>query len=647
MKIIKNILLWLILFIWSLFVLNLAWFIDINLPKLNFNKWPDIEWTFITKEDFITASTPSCVYPSIATLRDGIIVCATPDDIWQLDCISPDGDIVVEWESIDLFNSSCDKQQFTCVDSTFVIEWSWSATYDQYRYTSCLDSKSSWSSCTYPNKIDNTTYIIQDGATVLLYENGIVSKDSDCKYEVWVCNDGTIKSSLWYWYPSCKHTNIYSLSYLQQNVDTLIQETTQGLVVNPEYLTDNYTWSVTCSRDDRYIPNGASVYAFEDDDASLWQSCNYELKVCRNGNFDTPNKWYTSTSCNISNEWKSCELSWWDTLSHLSSKTFYSAYDTTTKSCESISVICRDGSMWEKDDRFVYDSCKSTNTGTVSDQLDNNSNQQNNQTWSQEDQWVLCPNPYIWSYSAWRQWARWVWYALQTVPEWESCDVDKDGNTRKFNIVCQYGTIQPIWSRQWYRSCTVWSVTTSDTNTDSTTPSPTPQVWSCTTPRWSQVNNGSSVEAYFLQSVAYGDFCQKETRVCKDWVLWWNFQYQSCAVAQWDSCRTPWWDIIQHGNSVTAYKEALVNNLASCESQVRTCNNGALNWIYLNKSCQVEPPKDCLNTVYGNISHGWSVVRHTNTTPCTDYSLVCNNGQLVWTLLSHPEATLAWSCPSQ
>lgn len=633
MHLIKNILIWLILFIWSLFVLDLAWLIDINIPKFSFNK-VDISWSAtITKADFLSANTPTCNYPSIATLRDGIIVCASPDDIWQLDCVSPDGKIITEWEDIILYNTSCDQASFTCVDSSFVHDGTWSANYIEYRYASCISNLWSWSSCTYPNKTDNISYVIPDGATVLLYENGIVPKDGDCRYEVWICNNGKIKSSLWYWYPSCKHTNIYSLVYLQQNISNLIQESSSGLAIDPQYLEDTYTWSVTCERDGKVVPNGASVYAYQEDSVLFWESCSYELKVCRNGTFEIPNKWYTNISCEISNIWRDCTFSWWDTISHAKVKTFYSAYDTTTKSCESTDVVCWDGNFELPKDRFVYESCDSSNINKITqdDEVSKtNINLSDNQTWDTKDtnQPILCPNPYVWSYGAWQPGTRWVWYAVDSVPAWESCDYNKDGIPRKFDVVCQYGTIQPIWNtRKWYSSCTPQSNNTS-----------------CNTPWWTQVAHGDSVEAYFIDNVARGDSCQKQTRICDNGTLQWNFQYQNCTISQWNSCMTPWWDIIQHNTYVIAYRDNKVPSGNSCTSESRRCFDGKLEGSFINRWCEVSPPKSCINTPYGNIPHGWSVIRHTSSDPCIEYSLVCNDGRLVWDLLWHPEATQWWSC---
>lgn len=54
-------------------------------------------------------------------------------------------------------------------------------------------------------------------------------------------------------------------------------------------------------------------------------------------------------------------------------------------------------------------------------------------------------------------------------------------------------------------------------------------------------------------------------------------------------CTSPWATTVLHGNSITAYRDALVPDGQSCVSESRTCTNGALSGTFTNQSCSVAP----------------------------------------------------------
>lgn len=625
------------MFVGSLFILDYVWVIDVNIPKLGMRSISNGSDMLLDMDTLANVSPIECELPSIATLKDGVLICADPDEIGKLDCVSPDGTIITEWEEISFYNATCQKEEFSCVDGVFIyngLNTEKNISFDEYRYISC-PSNASGVTCVYPNNIDNVNIIIPNGQIILLYESPIVSKDSDCRYEIGICADGIIKSKAGYGYASCKHTNVYSIPYIQENATNILENTPSGLNIKSIYLSDTYTWSVACKRDNKAVPNGASVYAYKSEAVGLGESCEYELKVCRDGKFDTPNKGYTFTTCKISTTWQDCNLSGL-VIKHGTSRDLYSAYDSVAKGCDNGPVVCWDGELVSKDNRWRFADCDSKNI--VTQDTDNKKDKQDSLT--QEDtntgdkqvdnKNTNCPNPYVGSSAPWSAGKRWIWYASSTVPAWESCDYDKNGLPRKFDISCQYGTIQPIWNKKWYASCKQSSPTIPN---------------GCTTPWWTTIANDQSVEAFYMESVPFGDFCQKQTRTCKDGVLGWSFQYQSCFVRQWTTCTSPRGEVVNSNNYIIAYKNSTVAYGDSCKSESRYCVDGLLEGSYSYRTCTVDSPDDCLNTAYGNIPHWWGVTRHTTSQPCESYSLVCNNGQLQWALLWHQDATQPWSCP--
>lgn len=51
-------------------------------------------------------------------------------------------------------------------------------------------------------------------------------------------------------------------------------------------------------------------------------------------------------------------------------------------------------------------------------------------------------------------------------------------------------------------------------------------------------------------------------------------------------CTLPWGGLLEHGASVTAYKEAV--STVGCESEQRTCNDGSLSGSFSHKACAVQ-----------------------------------------------------------
>ncbi len=68
----------------------------------------------------------------------------------------------------------------------------------------------------------------------------------------------------------------------------------------------------------------------------------------------------------------------------------------------------------------------------------------------------------------------------------------------------------------------------SNTNNSQNYLSTTVENSSCTTPRWQEISHTSSVIAYRLPTSTDNSLCDKEVRVCRNWVLHGSYTYQTC-----------------------------------------------------------------------------------------------------------------------
>lgn len=122
----------------------------------------------------------------------------------------------------------------------------------------------------------------------------------------------------------------------------------------------------------------------------------------------------------------------------------------------------------------------------------------------------------------------------------------------------------------------------------------------CNSPRWTKINNGSSIVAYQSDSVEYWWKCQKETRQCTNWKLSGTFQFKECSFSGPKDCFYDW-SIIKHWKGIGKHTPVIKISTDNWE------------WNYSNQ--------------------------------CYLYSAKCNNWTMEWKLLEHPEATEKWACP--
>lgn len=106
----------------------------------------------------------------------------------------------------------------------------------------------------------------------------------------------------------------------------------------------------------------------------------------------------------------------------------------------------------------------------------------------------------------------------------------------------------------------------------------------CVTPRWQTLQHNQSVKTYQAPSSTSSTFCTSELRTCNNWSLWGSFSYQSCTEVP-KQCITPRWQIIQHNQSVKAYRLPTSTSNSFCDSEIRVCSNGMLWGSYTYTSC--------------------------------------------------------------
>lgn len=143
--------------------------------------------------------------------------------------------------------------------------------------------------------------------------------------------------------------------------------------------------------------------------------------------------------------------------------------------------------------------------------------------------------------------------------------------------------------------------------------------------------DNDTITAFSTSSVAYGQSCQSEVRTCSNGVLSGTYSESACSVQAAADCSingTP----VLHGNTITLYGSSSVTYGQSCQSEVRTCNNGTLSGSLTVASCSVQAPADC--SVNGQtIAHGGTITLFSSSSvpygqTCQSQLRACNNGSM-------------------
>ena len=107
------------------------------------------------------------------------------------------------------------------------------------------------------------------------------------------------------------------------------------------------------------------------------------------------------------------------------------------------------------------------------------------------------------------------------------------------------------------------------------------------------IPSGNTVTAYSAASVGFGEQCQSERRSCSNGALSGTYQFSSCSEAGARSCTFTNLTSVAHGDSVTAFQASGVRAGERCVSELRTCNDGSLSGSYPSPTCLEIPAASC------------------------------------------------------
>lgn len=145
------------------------------------------------------------------------------------------------------------------------------------------------------------------------------------------------------------------------------------------------------------------------------------------------------------------------------------------------------------------------------------------------------------------------------------------------------------------------------------------------------IAHGGQVTAFVTSTVAFGQTCQSEVRTCNNGTLSGSASFGSCSAAAAASCLFNG-QTIPHGGTIKGYQNSSVAFGQTCVGQDRVCNNGTLSGSYSFASCSVGAPASCLFNGQ-TIAHGQAVTAYQSASvaygqTCVSQSRVCTNGTL-------------------
>lgn len=143
------------------------------------------------------------------------------------------------------------------------------------------------------------------------------------------------------------------------------------------------------------------------------------------------------------------------------------------------------------------------------------------------------------------------------------------------------------------------------------------------------IGNDNSVAAFYSSTVPFGSSCQQESRVCSNGVLSGQFEFASCNVEAPQSCLFNG-QTIAHGQEVVSFQSSSVAYGNQCAQQIRVCDNGILSGTYEYASCNAQAPASCLFNGQ-TIANGQNVQAFENSsvaygTTCQQETRTCSNG---------------------
>ena len=172
----------------------------------------------------------------------------------------------------------------------------------------------------------------------------------------------------------------------------------------------------------------------------------------------------------------------------------------------------------------------------------------------------------------------------------------------------------------------------------------------CSDPWGGSLNIGQSVTAYRVGAVNYDQSCQSESRSCQNGALTGSYTFQACAVQTAQDCNLQGY-VVTHNHGVFAYSAPTVAYNSSCDAvkETRTCTNGNLSGSFTNTTCSVTPELSCtfngatVTSAAPVEAYSASTVPFGTSCDSVKETRACTNGVLSGSF-THPTCAVAPSC---
>jgi hypothetical protein len=515
---------------------------------------------------------------------DGSFLCVEAPKV-PTQCMGPDGEAYDDGKSLTFYKVAekteenknmkieCESVEKTCTNADFTYQGSSVSDVDAYAHLECkiIDrTNTDEIPCT-----DDNGYEVPAGSTRVRYLQDRITVDADCVHIEEYCN------AAWTWISNFPTHEMVSCTFKWSLTPEFVLDNAEKVLDEKGELKPEALWTIMPDSSKKScttpwwktIAHGEKFISFKEKVVRFTEECFSRTHTCIDGELEFVEP-YTFDTCKIEGP-DACEIKETSvTVLHDSKKTLYKKWRMVNgvRTCDEQSRYCFDTKL-DGDSEYMYPTCTPPGGTAVK--------------WP-----ARCPNPFHGESAVLDHGWSGVGYFKNNVGRLQSCDGEVDGKVNKVNVSCQYGTIQPIGNSQKIRrSCS--KGTPSD----------------CTAPWWSTVPHGTSVTAYEVSGVSYGNQCKSESRICNDGVLAGSYQVKSCSVGNPVGCSHACGKV-EHGQTITSYSATnLTRGWGQTCSNVQiasTCNNWTLSpraWDFC--SCTVEQPKSCVGPNGESIAHLW------------------------------------------
>lgn len=516
---------------------------------------------------------------------------------------------------------NCSRATFTSIEDTVEGQ----ASLSSCDTPDCQDIRSGVAACFFDGQE------LSHGHAVIAYQNSSVPFGQSCVSQARQCDNGVLSGS--YQFPSCAVGEPAACQFNGAAVPSgqTVTAYLQSSVVSPAscqseqraclngVLAGSYQFSscqvnapASCEFNGRTVASGSSVIAFRDSAVPFGSSCVQEVRTCTNGVLSGS---FSRATCEVGQP-ASCMFNGQTVASGQSVTAYRNSSVAFGQTCASESRQCVNGSLSGSfaNPTCVVDqpaSCMFNGRTVAHGQAVNaflNSTEAFGASCRMESR--VCSNG-----------------RLSGSYEYGSCNVNAPASCVFNGQTIAHGAsvnAYPASAVAFGSSCRAESRTCSNGSLSGSA-----QFASCVVnqPRSCLFNgqtvaHGARVTAYQSSAVPFGSSCSSEARVCNDGSLGGSFQFGSCVVNQPASCLFNG-KTVAHGSSIVGYKAASVKYPATCETQTRSCSNGALSGTYAAGTCAVIMPM-WVNVISSTETHAQACARVGGLVP-TDKSGV--NGQ--------------------